>query len=75
MRLGDRFNKGALLDRGPYVYWFRTEELLAKLQSVGFRIDAVGSSRQIVHGGLCAGLDELRGQPLEGAVYCVASKP
>jgi len=75
MRLGDRFNAAALLDRGPYVHWFRTEEILAQLQSAGFLIEAVGSSRQIAEGRLCAGLEQLKDQALDGALYCVCKKP
>ena len=75
MRLGGRFNAAALLDRGPYVHWFRTEEFLGRLQSAGFLIEAVGSSRQIADGRLCTGLEQLTDQALDGALYCVCKKP
>ena len=75
MRLGGRFNAAALLDRGPYVHWFRTEELLGRLQSAGFLIEAVGSSRQIADGRLCTDLAQLTEQTLDGPLYCVCNKP
>ena len=75
MRLGGRFNAAALLDRGPYVYWFRTEELLGRLQSAGFLIVAVGSSRQIAERQLRAGVADLSPSDLRGGLYCVCRKP
>lgn len=75
MRLGDRFNPAALLDRGPHVHWFRTDEIVSQVQSAGLSLQAVGSSRQIRQGRLCANLGQLTDQPLEGAVYCVFRKP
>lgn len=75
MRLGDRFNVQALLDRGPYVHWFRVDELCAKLTSVGFAVEGIGSSRQIAAGGLLPSPGHLKGQPLDGAIYCVCRKP
>jgi len=75
MRLGDRFNPTALLDRGPHVHWFRTDEIVSLLLSAGFLLHAVGSSRQIRLRRLCENLQDLADQPLEGAVYCICKKP
>lgn len=75
MRLGNRFHIAALWDRGPYVYWFRIEEFVERLQQVGFEIRAVGTRAQIAQGGMLERVEELRGKPLSGAFYCVAVKP
>ena len=75
MRLGDRFNPAALLDRDPHVYGFRTDEIVSLLENAGFSIQAVGSSRQIRLERLCANLGQLAEQQLEGAIYCVLRKP
>jgi SAM-dependent methyltransferase len=45
--LGGKFNINSILDRSPYVYWYRATEICQLLQSVGFEILAVGSDRQI----------------------------
>jgi len=74
MRLGDRFNPGALLDRGPYVYWFRADEMVSRLRTAGFTIQAVGSSRQIEAGKLCDPPAPLPEKQLRGALYCVCKK-
>lgn len=75
MRLGDRFHVAALWDREPYVYWFRIEEFVERLKQVGFEVRAVGTSAQIAGGGMLSRIEELRGKPLRGAFYCVATKP
>lgn len=75
MRLGDRFNPAALLDHGPYVYWFRLEEFVSLLQSTGFVLQAAGSSRQIRQGQLYGNLKQLEDQPLSGGLYFVFRKP
>lgn len=75
MRLGDRFNVASLWDRGPYVYWYRVEEFVERLLRVGFEMRAVGSSAQIAHGAMLDRVEQLRGQPLRGAFYCVVRKP
>ncbi len=75
LRLGDRFHFGALWDRGPYVYWYRTEQAVRELEDAGFRIRAVGTSLQIQNLKLCDTVAELLEQPMHGALYCVCERP
>jgi SAM-dependent methyltransferase len=74
LRLAGRFNPRALADAGPYVYWYRLEEICRVLADVGFAIDAIGSTRQILAARMPASLAELRGEPIEGMLYIVARK-
>lgn len=75
LRLGGKFHRGALLDRGPYVYWFRVKEFAAALSAAGFEILGIGSSRQIAEGRLQATVEELSDREIRGALYCVCRKP
>jgi len=74
LRLGGRFHWGALLDRGPWVYWYRPEEAAAELEAVGFRLVGIGTQAQVKAGQLAASADELRDQPAQGAIFCVCTK-
>jgi hypothetical protein len=47
IRMGDRFHRGALLDRGPYIYWYRADEAARMLQDAGFIIEAIATSYQL----------------------------
>lgn len=75
LRLGNRFNFSFLLDRKPYVYWFRVREACDFIASAGFRILGVASSRQARDGVFCASADELERMPLEGLLFVAAEKP
>lgn len=75
LKLGGRFNWPALLDRGPYVYWFRVGELESFFGAAGYRIEAVASNRQIETGGMMSSCDALDGQPLTGTLFVVCRKP
>ncbi len=74
MRIGNRFNPGALLDRGPYVHWFRVQEAADSLQGVGFAFRAIGTSRQMMAGETHTSPETLLTEPLDGALYCVCTK-
>jgi SAM-dependent methyltransferase len=69
-----KFNRAALLDRPPYVYWFRCEEAAELLVSEGFAITGIGTLSQIRKGGLCSSVKELLKEPLEGMLYVVCQK-
>lgn len=75
MRLGNKLNPRALLDREPYVYWFRLQELVDRLTAAGFEVRSVGTSAQLRKGAMFDRMDQLDGQTLDGALYCVAAKP
>ena len=74
LRLGGRFNFRSLYDAGPYVYWYRADEAVGELQSVGFKVRGVASRLQIEKGRLCKSAEELLQEPMEGALYCVCFK-
>ena len=74
LRLSDSTNWGALLDRGPYVYWFREREANDLLASVGFKIAAAGSDAQVDAGRLCDNVAELEAGPFRGRLYLVCRK-
>lgn len=76
LRLRDRFHFGCLLDRGPYVYWFRAEEACDLLRDAGFRILNVGCSIQMMQQGLLHDCPEkFRQHPIRGALYVACRKP
>jgi SAM-dependent methyltransferase len=69
-----RFNVAALLDRAPYVYWFRRDEAVSLLASEGFTVVAVGTLAQIQRGKLCPSVLELEKAPTAGMLYVVCRK-
>lgn len=75
LKLGGKFNWPALLDRGPYVYWFRVGELDEFFGAAGYRIEAVASVHQIDNGRMLPSCTELVGQPLTGTLFVVCRKP
>lgn len=74
LRKGGRFNRAALLDRGPYVYWYRAPEAVADLCRAGFKVQAVASLKQLEDGRMVNSVDELLREPLTGHFYCVCTK-
>lgn len=74
LKLGGRFNLHSLIDRGPYVYWYKLDEAVRDLESLGFRIVAVGSSRQLCAGRIFDSYAAMVGAPLDGMLYIVAKK-
>jgi SAM-dependent methyltransferase len=67
-------NLGALVDRGPYVYWYRTDELASELRAAGLVPIAVGS-RSDLAGGLVAGFEKLRPEAGDTMLYVVCRRP
>ncbi|MBD2308787.1 class I SAM-dependent methyltransferase [Chroococcidiopsis sp. FACHB-1243] len=74
LKLGGKWNLSALLDREPYVYWYRPQEVEQLLRTVGFEVTAVGSSAQIEGNSMCTSVEELARQPLAGGLYFVCTK-
>ncbi len=70
MRLRDRFNWASLLDRGPYVYWFRAAEAYNFLRDAGFEVLGIGCSIQMMERELFhASPDAFQRDPIRGALY------
>jgi hypothetical protein len=74
LRLGGRFNYRSLYDAAPYVYWYRADEAVSELKSVGFKVKGVASRLQMEKGQLVDSVEELLKEPMEGALYCVCVK-
>lgn len=74
LRLAGRFNPGALVDAGPHVYWYRREEICRLLGEVGFRIVAIGSTRQIEQGVMYDRSDALTSETTGGMLYVICRK-
>ena len=74
LKLGGKFNFLALLDRGPYPYWYKIPEAQQMLTKAGFKIVGVGSSYQIGQGKMCDNIESLKNQPIAGMLYFVCKK-
>jgi SAM-dependent methyltransferase len=74
LMLGGKFNFGALVDRPPHIYWYKSAEICQLLTAVGFKIEAVGSSSQLSQGIVKAAERELTRQDLDGVLYIVVKK-
>lgn len=74
LKLGGNFNFLALLDRGPYPYWYKIQEGQQILTKAGFKIVGVGSSYQIGQGKMCDDIESLKNQPIAGMLYFVGKK-
>jgi SAM-dependent methyltransferase len=75
MRSNAKLRLSALLDIGPYIYWFREEEAVALFQNVGFEIAAIGTDAQLADGRFFSSVGELKHAPFRGGLYIVAKKP
>ena len=67
-------NLSILLDRPPYVYWFRCSEALDLLRRQGFSIVGFGTRAQVESGRLGASLEEFTASPRSGMLYVVCRK-
>ena len=75
LKLAGKVNWGALADRGPYVYWYETREVIQQLKLAGFQIAAAGSNRQIEQQHMHKSTEDLFKKPIEGMLYFVCHKP
>lgn len=73
--LGGKWNWGALLDRGPYTYWFRIPEVHEFLSSAGFEIVAAGVGQELGRGTIHGSIAELAASGAAGTIYAVCRKP
>lgn len=74
LRLHGATNWGALVDRGPYVYWFGEREANDLVTSVGFQVTSIGSEAQVEAGRLCDNVSELEAGRSRGRLYLVCRK-
>jgi ubiquinone/menaquinone biosynthesis C-methylase UbiE len=74
LKLGGKFNFGALSDRAPYIYWYKSAEICELLAANGFKIAAVASGLQLTQGILKASERELTATDFDRALYIVVKK-
>ncbi len=67
-------NLGALLDKKPYMYWYKLEEAYKYLEKANFQIIAMGSDFQVSQGNMYTSLVDLKKQPIQGGLYFVCTK-
>jgi SAM-dependent methyltransferase len=75
LRASGRVNPASLLDRGPYVYWYRLEEAARSLEEHGFVIIAATSTRQAERGVIFEDHRMLTPSNVGGMIYFVCTKP
>lgn len=74
LKLGGKINFFSLLDREPYVYWYKMQEAYTLLKQVGFEVVAFGSSYQINQDSMYSQLESSGNQPIKGGIYFVCTK-
>lgn len=74
LKLGGRFAARSLLDRGPYVYWYRAEEAGRALEETGFQVVAAGTGHQIAKGSMLPSFAALAREPKTGFTFAVCRK-
>ena len=68
-----RFNILALLDRPPYLYWYKVREAMQLLESNGFEVFAAASEKE-VKAGITVKPADLYNGDVTGMLYLVARK-
>jgi SAM-dependent methyltransferase len=74
LKLGGKWNLSAILDSQPYVYWYNVREILALLESYGFKPMFVGSDKQVELGKSFCTPNELSDLEKQGYLYCICQK-
>lgn len=74
LKLGNKPNFMALLDKGPYVYWYMLNEIEESLKEAGFILEAIGSTSTINQGIMFNDSAKLYQGHLQGMVYFVCTK-
>jgi ubiquinone/menaquinone biosynthesis C-methylase UbiE len=74
LKAAERINLGALVDRRPYVYWYRFREALDALARARFGITWVGSTAQVASGAWERDPQRLDRSNLEGMLYVACRK-
>jgi SAM-dependent methyltransferase len=75
LRRRDKVYLGALLDRGPHMYWIRDEEAASLFEQAGFEILGIGTDAQVNEGALATSVAELSRLPIRGRLYLACRKP
>lgn len=75
LRMRGRPSAGALRDAGPYVYWYRAEEVEAELAAAGFEIAAIGTTPQVESGEMPPSAAALDAGALAGTLYVACRRP
>ena len=75
LRMRGRPSAGALRDAGPYVYWYRAEEVEAELAAAGFEIAAIGTTPQVESGEMPPSAAGLDAGALAGTLYVACRRP
>jgi ubiquinone/menaquinone biosynthesis C-methylase UbiE len=74
LKHGSKLDFFALLDRGPYLYWYTIKEAHQLLKKVGFEIVAISSDYQISQGKMHTSPETLKNEPIQGMIYFVCQK-
>lgn len=74
LKLDGKPQISSLLDRGPFMYWYKLPEAYESLHSVGFKVISMGSSHQIKQQRMCLSLQDLQKDLLEGQLFIVCQK-
>lgn len=75
LKVAYRFNPGCLIDRGPYIYWYRAAEMEQVLREVGFEVADIGSARHVMEDTMQPSSATLLPRSLSGFLYVVCRKP
>lgn len=67
-------NLGALLDKKPYMYWYKLDAAYQSLKEANFKILAIGSDPQIFKGKMHTSLEDLKKESITGGLYFVCTK-
>lgn len=67
-------NWNSLLDREPYNYWYKTDEVFKLLEEVGFSITALGYTKQILGNYMHTSYETLKATHGDGHIYFVCKK-
>lgn len=74
LKHNDKPNWTALVDKGPYTYWYKIEEICEICEEVGFEVVSLGSAAQVNQGEMVASGGELLKKQLNGMLYVVCKK-
>lgn len=75
IRTNGRLSPRSLLDAGPHVYWYRTDEAERELLNAGFELEAIGSTPQVLADAMVPNAAALAGAELAGTLYAVVRRP
>jgi len=75
LKHADKINWSSLWDKGPYNYWFKTDEVFKLLEDVGFSIISIGYPTQILGNCMHTSYKTLKAKYGDGHIYFVCKKP